>query len=296
MRLAGELGGVVVNADSMQVYADLAILTARPTPEDEARLPHRLFGFLDAAVACSAGLWHRHARRVCREAGVEGRVPVVTGGTGLYLKTFREGLAPVPAIPGAVRSAVRRRLSEAGAGALHGELRDVDPDLAATLSPSDGQRIARGLEVFRATGVALSRWQEGPRRGGWSGPVLQVSLLPPREALMERCDRRFDAMMEAGALEEAARLARRRLDPSLPACRSLGVPSLTAHLDGRLGLDAAVAEAKSATRRYARRQVTWFRHQAPGALVVEAFGFEAAAGRALDGARRFLLTARDHPA
>ena len=295
-RLAGELRGVIVNADSMQVYADLAILTARPSAEDEARLPHRLFGFLDAAVPCSAGIWHQHAFRVCREISDSGRVPILVGGTGLYLRTFRKGLASVPRIPEDVRVRVRRRLAGEGSEALHKELGRIDPDLAAALAPSDGQRIARGVEVFEATGMMLSRWQAPPPEGGWSGPLLQVSLLPPRKAVMERCERRFDAMMAAGALQEAARLAARGLDPSLPALKCLGVASLIAHLEGRATLDRAVKEAKTATRRYAKRQFTWFRHQVPDALALGAFGFGDEAGGVVDKARRFLLTDGDHSA
>ncbi len=296
VRLAGEFGGVIVNADSMQVYADLAILTARPSPGDEARLPHRLFGFLDAAIPCSAGLWHQHAFRICREISDSGCVPILVGGTGLYLKTFREGLASIPLIPEDVRARVRRRLGCEGSEALHNELGRIDPELAAALAPSDGQRIARGIEVFEATGMRLSEWQVPPSEGGWSGPLLQVSLLPPRKALMERCERRFDAMMAAGALEEAARLAARCLDPSLPALKCLGLASLIAHLEGRAALDRAVEEAKTATRRYAKRQFTWFRHQVPDALAFGAFGFGDEAGGVVDEARRFLLTDGDHPA
>ena len=296
VRLAGELGGVIVNADSMQVYADLAILTARPSPEDEVRLPHRLFGFLDAAIPCSAGLWHQHAFRVCREISESGQVPILVGGTGLYLKTFREGLASIPRIPEDVRIRVRRRLGCEGSEALHRELGRIDPDLAAALAPSDGQRVARGIEVFEATGMILSKWQASPPEGSWSGPLLQVSLLPPRKALNERCERRFDAMMAAGALEEAARLAARRLEPSLPALKCLGLASLIAHLEGRATLDRAIEDAKTATRRYAKRQFTWFRHQVPDALALRGFGFADEAGDVIDEVRRFLLTDGDHPA
>ncbi len=295
-RLASDLGGVIVNADSMQVYADLAILTARPSREDEARLPHRLFGFLDAAVRCSAGLWLRHAREACREIAGSGRIPILVGGTGLYLKVFREGLAPVPAVPRSVRSRIRRRLADEGAEALHRHLLECDPDLASTIAPADGQRIARALEVFEATGTRHSLWLARRREGGWDGAAFQVSLLPPRPALMERCDRRFDAMLAAGALEEAARFAARQLDPSLPACRSVGLSSLLAHIEGRLTLAEATDAAKTATRRYARRQYTWFRHQVPDAFEVCAFGFAEEAGDVAGEARRFLLTVSDRPA
>ncbi len=295
MRLAGEVRGAVINADSMQVYADLAILTARPTASDEARCQHHLFGFLDAAIPCSAGLWHRRARSVCLEMASSGRVPIVVGGTGLYLRTFREGLAPIPDIPGDVRESVRQRLSVKGPEALHGDLHRIDPSLAEVLSPTDSQRIARAHEVHEATGTRLSEWMTRSREGGWKGPLWQVSLLPDRGLLFERTASRFDRMMAAGALDEATAFAARGLDPSLPATRCLGLASLTAHLAGRLTLDEACDEAKRATRRYARRQFTWFRHQSPNASLLHAFGDDESARDIIARARHFLSATCDHP-
>ena len=288
MRLAEDVGGVIINADSMQVYADLAILTARPTASDEARCKHHLFGFLDAATPCSAGLWHRRARGICMEVSASGLVPIVVGGTGLYLKTLREGLAPIPDIPGDVRERVRQRLSTKGPEALHADLGRIDPTLAAVLAPNDSQRIARAHEVHEATGTRLSEWMTRSREGGWEGPLWQISLLPDRSLLFERTVARFDRMMAAGALEEAAAFAARRLDPSLPATRCVGLASLTAHLAGRLTLEEACDEAKRATRRYARRQFTWFRHQAGDASSHDAFGDDESAGDIIARARRFL--------
>ena len=288
MRLAEDVGGVIINADSMQVYADLAILTARPTASDEARCKHHLFGFLDAATPCSAGLWHRRARGICMEVSASGLVPIVIGGTGLYLKTFREGLAPIPDIPGDVRERVRQRLSTKGPEALHADLGRIDPTLAAVLAPNDSQRIARAHEVHEATGTRLSEWMTRSREGGWEGPLWQISLLPDRLLLFERTAARFDRMMAAGALEEASAFAARRLDPSLPVTRCVGLASLTAHLAGRLTLEEACDEAKRATRRYARRQFTWFRHQAGDASLLNAFGDDENAGDIIARARRFL--------
>ncbi len=288
MRLAEDVGGVIVNADSMQVYADLAILTARPTASDEARCLHRLFGFLDAATPCSAGLWHRRARGICLEIAASGGVPIVVGGTGLYLRTFREGLAPIPDIPRDVRERVRQRLAMKGPEALHGDLGRIDPDLAAVLSPTDSQRVARAHEVHEATGTRLSEWMTRSREGGWEGPLWQISLLPERSRLFERTAARFDGMMAAGALEEASAFAARRLAPSLPATRCVGLASLTAYLAGRLTLEEACDEAKRATRRYARRQFTWFRHQAEDALLLDSFGDDESAGDIIARARRFL--------
>lgn len=294
MRLADEVGGVIVNADSMQVYADLAILTVRPTPEDEARCQHHLFGFLDAATPCSAGLWHRRARGICQEISSSGRVPIVVGGTGLYLRTFREGLAPIPDIPGDVRERTRQRLAIEGPEALHADLGRIDPFLAAVLSPADSQRIARAHEVHEATGTRLSEWMTRSREGGWQGALWQISLLPDRSHLFERTVARFDRMMAAGALEEAAAFAARRLDPSLPATRCVGLASLTAHLAGRLTLEEACDEAKRATRRYARRQFTWFRHQSGDASLLCAFGDDEGAGDIVARARCFLSASSTH--
>ncbi|MCE2520986.1 MAG: tRNA (adenosine(37)-N6)-dimethylallyltransferase MiaA [Alphaproteobacteria bacterium] len=276
MRLAEEVGGVIINADSMQVYADLAILTARPVASDEARCKHHLFGFLDASTPCSAGLWHRRARGICLEVSSSGRVPIVVGGTGLYLNTFREGLAPIPDIPGDVRERIRQRLSLEGPEALHAELGRTDPSLAAVLFPTDSQRIARAHEVHEATGTRRSEWMTRSREGEWEGPLWQISLLPDRSLLFERAVARFDRMMAVGALEEAAAFRARRLDPSLPATRCVGLASLMAHLSGRLTLDEACDDAKRATRRYARRQFTWFRHQSADASLLHAFGDECA--------------------
>ena len=288
VRLAEEVGGVIVNADSMQVYADLSILTARPTASDEARCKHHLFGFLDAATPCSAGLWHRRARGICLEISASGQVPIVVGGTGLYLKTFREGLAPIPDIPRDVRERVRQRLATRGPEALHADLGRIDPDLAAVLAATDSQRIVRAHEVHEATGTRLSEWMTRSREGGWEGPLWQLSLLPDRSPLFERAVARFDGMMAAGALEEAAAFAARRLAPSLPVTRCVGLASLTAHLDGRLTLEEACEEAKRATRRYARRQFTWFRHQGGAASLLNAFGDDEDAGDVIASARRFL--------
>ena len=287
MRLADAVGGVIVNADSMQVYAGLPILTARPASHDEERCEHRLFGFLDPATPCSAGAWHRRARRICQEISESGRVPVVVGGTGLYLRTFREGLAPIPDIPAGIRDGIRQRLAIEGAAVLHAGLRRIDPALAAVLSPADSQRIARAHEVHEATGTPLSEWMTRSREGGWKGKLWQISLLPDQPLLFERTALRFGRMMAAGALDEAAAFARRCLDPSLPATRCVGLASLTAHLAGRLTLDEACDEAKRATRRYARRQYTWFRHQSRDASLIHGFGDGDSAGDIVARARSF---------
>lgn len=264
--LAQRLGGVVVNADSMQVYAELRVLTARPTPAEEAVLPHFLYGHRRGDQPSSAAAWAEEARAVIEENWAMDRTPVVVGGTGLYFRTLIEGLAPVPEIPDAVRQSVRDRLTEEGPEALHQELRVLDPELAARLAPGDSQRIARALEVAEATKRPLSEWQRLPPTGGLGGradvEITALALIPPRDLLHERCDRRLEIMVrEEGALDEVKALLTHGYDPALPVMKALGVPEFAAHLRGELDLDEAIFRAQAATRQYAKRQCTWFRNQ-----------------------------------
>jgi tRNA dimethylallyltransferase len=264
LELAQRLDGVIINTDSMQVYRDLRILTARPTPEEEASVPHRLYGHVDAAVNYSAGAWVGDAASVLAEARAERRLPIFVGGTGLYFKALTRGLSAVPPIPAAIRDAVRARLDRDGVEALHAELARRDPSSAERLKPRDRTRIARALEVVEATGRSLTDWH---REG--LPPLLPESefsalfLAPDRDALYARIDARFDAMLKAGALEEVARLAARQLDPLLPAMKAHGVPALIRHLKGEITLDEAATVGRADTRHYAKRQFTWFRHQLP---------------------------------
>ena len=249
--------GVIVNADASQVYADLRILSARPSPEEEARVPHRLYGVVDGSVACSAADWAAHARAAIGEAHASGRTPVLVGGTGLYIRTLLDGIAPVPEIPEAVRADVRA-LDDP-----HTALSTEDPAMAAKLRPSDRQRSARALEVKRATGRSLADWHAATEGGIAADVDLRAHVVEiDREQLYARCDRRFDAMLAAGALDEVAALARRGLSPQLPVMKALGVPPLLRHLAGDLPLAEAAETARRETRRYAKRQLTWFRHQA----------------------------------
>jgi tRNA dimethylallyltransferase len=253
--MAAARRGTIINADASQVYADLAILSARPGAEETSRAPHRLFGTIDGVQSCSAARWAALARAAVEEAWAEGRVPLLVGGTGLYLKTLLDGIADVPAIPAALREQVRALDGPALRTALEAE----DPAMAARLHPHDRQRTARALEVRRATGRSLADWQQAATGGLRNEVRLEVHLrLPPREALYAACDARFDAMIASGALAEVARLAARRLSPALPVMKALGVPPLLAHLEGKLPLADAVAIAKLETRRYAKRQLTWF--------------------------------------
>jgi len=262
--LARTHGGVIINTDSMQVYRDLCTITARPTPEEEAQVPHRLYGHVDAAVNCSAGMWVTDAERTLAEVRAEGRLPIFIGGSGLYFKALTRGLSAVPAIPPEVRDAVRARLERDGPEALHEELRRRDPVSAERLKPRDRSRIARALEVIEATGRSLTDWhREGLPPLLPPDQVTAVFLAPEREQLYRRIDARFGTMLENGALEEVRRLAGRRLDPLLPAMKAHGVPALIRHLVGELSLEDAAAIGRLDTRRYAKRQFTWFRHQLP---------------------------------
>jgi tRNA dimethylallyltransferase len=264
LELAQKTGGVVINTDSMQVYRDLRIITARPTVEEEARVPHRLYGHVDASVNFSAGAWVADAAKVLAEARAEKRLAVFIGGSGLYFKALTRGLSAVPPIPAEVREGVRARLERDGVETLHAELARRDPVSAERLKPRDRTRIARALEVVEATGRALPDWH---REG--LPPLLPRSeftalfLAPERDQLYARIDARFGAMLDAGALEEVAALAARKLDPLLPAMKAHGVPALIRYLRGEITREQAAEIGRADTRHYAKRQFTWFRHQLP---------------------------------
>ena len=260
LRLAEAHDGVVINADAMQVYRDLAILTARPGPDALARAPHALYGVLDAAERGSAASWRDRAARAIDSALADGRAPIVVGGTGLYLRALMHGLAPVPRVPGEVTRAVAARRGKLGPAAFHAKLARADPEMAARLAPGDSQRCIRALAVIEATGKSLAHWQRRPA-GSVAYRFRATVILPDRATLYAACDARLEAMIEAGALGEVRALMARRLDANLPAMKSLGVRELAAVNDGTLTLAAAVAAAQAATRRYAKRQTTWFRHQ-----------------------------------
>jgi tRNA dimethylallyltransferase len=262
LELAEARGGVLINADASQVYADLPILSAGPSAAERARVPHRLFGTIDGAIACTAAHWAGLARAEIEAAWRGGRVPILVGGTGLYLRTLLDGIAPVPGIDRAVRQQVR----ELPPAEVRASLAAEDPSMAARLHPNDAQRNARALEVVRSTGRSLADWQAAPPEGGLAGDVTLEPLVidRPRDELVARIDARVDAMWAAGALAEVERLAARGLSPTLPVMRAIGVPPLLAHLSGVLSADAAVARWKLDTRQYAKRQATWLRNQLAG--------------------------------
>jgi tRNA dimethylallyltransferase len=288
---AVEFRGTVINADSMQVYRELRLLTARPTPEDEARVPHRLFGVLPAAEVCSAGRWLAMAADVIVAARTQGRLPIVVGGTGLYLKALTNGLAPVPEVAEAVRGAARALHRRLGGDAFRDALARLDPVAAARLPAGDSQRLVRAYEVAAATGRTLADWQrQAPAIPAVDARFATIVLSPPREDLYAAVDARFDAMIAAGALDEVRALVALGLDPALPAMKAVGVKELAAHLRGEIDLERACAAAKKATRNFAKRQRTWLRHQLdPDEQAFEQYS-ERIYPKMLSFIRQFLLT------
>lgn len=271
LALAERLGGMVINTDSMQVYRELRVLTARPTPEEEARAPHLLYGFVAAREGYSAGRYLQDAERAIAQAKERGRLPIFVGGTGLYFKALLEGLSPIPPIPSDIRAHWRSEAQRIGAEALHEVLRQRDAEMATRLRPSDPQRIVRALEVLDATGRSLAEWQSLPGQGVLSEEeTVRLVLLPDRAELYQRCDVRFDAMLRNGALDEVAHLRDLQLDPELPVMTAHGVPHLMAALAGRIDLETAAARAKADTRHYAKRQFTWIRRNMQSWMRVDA--------------------------
>ena len=263
LRLARLIGADIVNADSMQLYADLQVLTARPAREETLLAPHHLFGVADAADGWSVGRWLDAARAVLADIALWRRPAVVVGGTGLYFRALTQGLADVPPVPRAVTDRLEREAGAAGELALRPRLAALDPAAEARISRGDAQRLLRALAVAEHTGRPLSAWQADTEPAlppsDWRAMVLE----PPRETLYPACDARLAAMFDAGAVEEVAALHARRLDPGLPAMKAVGVREITQHLEGRLTRDQALARAQQETRRYAKRQLTWFRNQTP---------------------------------
>lgn len=263
---ARELGGVVVNADSMQVYRELAIVTARPNAAAMAAVPHRLYGVLSARDVCSAGRWRAMALAEIDAAQDKGKLPILAGGTGLYLEALRDGLAPVPAIPDGVREQARALLLAEDGHALHSRLAKIDHAAAAALRPSDRQRIIRAWQVMTATGRSILDWQ----REGRDDDAIDLTtflFLPDRATLYAACDRRFEEMIAAGAVDEVKALLMLGLDPGLPAMKAVGVREIAAYLHGEIGRAEMIARGQQATRNYAKRQYTWFRHRVPAARI-----------------------------
>ena len=261
LRLAEKGGGEIVNADAMQVYRDLRIITARPSAADETRAPHHLYGAVDGAERCSAGRWARMAARIIEDIRARGANAIIVGGTGLYFRALEEGLSPIPEISPEFRAQATLRRDALGPEAFREEVVSRD-DAMARLPAGDAQRLIRAWEVFEATGQKLSDFQALPRAPLISSPAQRIIIEPPREALYAQCDARAAAMMSEGAIEEVARLRERGLDADLPIMKALGVPEVSAFLADEMDEAACLAALQQATRRFAKRQLTWFRNQA----------------------------------
>jgi tRNA dimethylallyltransferase len=260
LALAEQIGGVIVNADSAQIYRDLKVLSAAPTEDELRRAEHRLYAIQDGALPCSAAEWAELAKVEIAGIHAGGRTPILVGGTGLYLRTLLEGIAPVPAIDAEVRARVRATPTADN----YARLRSIDSGAAARLKPRDSARVSRALEVILSTGRTLAEWQQ-EREGGIVAEVelKALILLPPRKWLYARCDERFAHMIDQGAVTEVETLIARKLNPNLPVMRAIGVRELSSYLLGQATLDEAIAAGQRATRRYAKRQYTWFAHQPP---------------------------------
>jgi tRNA dimethylallyltransferase len=299
MDIAEAIGGAIVNADSMQIYRELRILTARPSIEDEARIPHYLYGVLPATEPCSAALWAQMCHKAIADIQAQKLVPVIVGGTGLYFRALIEGLAPVPQIPAETREAVRQMLKEHGPQYLHDRLHSLDPPMAARLNPGDSHRLSRALEVFEGTGRSLLDWQMEKPQGGLletmgSDDILKFALLPPRDALYERCNTRLRQMVEDwAALDELSAFLAEEPDRGLPLMKALGVPQLAAYLAGEQDLETALSEAQAATRQYAKRQLTWFRNQCRDWHMIDAQYSESYFEKIFSFVKPFLLTMKD---
>lgn len=268
LAIAQKYNAVIINADSMQVYAAIPVLSAQPSATDKATISHLLYGMMPSNETCSAGMWVSQAKEAIDTAHGEGKLPIIVGGTGLYLKALIEGLSPVPAISDSVRDYSRALLAELGNEAFHAMLKERDPLMAAKLNPGDSQRMARSLEVIEQTGISLLKWQQiSPTSFYDRAQFVECSIIPPREVLYANCNNRFLTMLEQGALQEVEQLMKENLLPSLPVMKALGVHELSEYLAGRLTKEEAITQAQTATRHYAKRQLTWCRNQMPHSRV-----------------------------
>lgn len=291
LEIAGELGGEIVNADSMQIYADLPVITARPAAEDVARTPHHLYGVLGMAERCSAGEWRSRALETIREIHGRDATPIIVGGTGLYLRALMTGLHTMPDVSADLRESLNRRLQAEGAPALHAELLASDPETAEGLNAADGQRIVRALEILMHTGRGLRSWQAGDTEDAPADlRFVTLALVPPREDLYATANDRFDRMLRVGAIDEVASLLERSPPPDFPLLKAVGVPPIRAFLGGDIDRERLKELGKRDTRRYAKRQMTWFRHQFIPQIPIETKYSEINLDRIFSKIRNLLLT------
>ena len=261
LALAKHFNGAVINADSMQVYAEMQILTARPTEQEMEGIPHFLYGHVPAAQVYNTGQWVKDALQAVVDVEADGCLPILVGGTGLYFRALTQGLADIPDIPKDIRAGLRQRLSAEGAETLHAELKGFDPESYQRLHPTDPQRILRAHEVYQATDKSLTAWQQAPVTPPLTGRLARILLMPDRQWLYDRCDQRFEQMLEQGAMDEAKQMQKLELGSDLPATKALGLSEMLAMQAGRLDIADATAMAQQRTRNYAKRQMTWFRNQ-----------------------------------
>ncbi|RCK32110.1 tRNA delta(2)-isopentenylpyrophosphate transferase [Thalassospira xiamenensis] len=289
--LAEAFDGVVINADSMQVYKALRVLSARPDDSEIALAPHRLYGVLSGREACSAGKWRDMAMAEIAECHAKGKLPIITGGTGMYLNALTEGIAPIPDIPAGIRQQVTADLEKAGHQAFFNDFAKRDPDTAATLDPSNTQRLIRAAEVLAGTGRGLAAWHHEPMVTPPDGMFFKkLCYMPPRDILYDRCNRRFDLMIEQGAIEEVSGLLAENLPETAPVMKAVGVREIAAYLAGEIDLETAKEKSQRETRRYAKRQLTWFRHQMSDKEIIDAQYSESLADKLRNDVHQFLLT------
>ncbi len=289
--LAEAFDGVVINADSMQVYRELRVLSARPNDSEIARAPHRLYGVLSGREACSAGKWRDMAMAEIAECHAKGKLPIITGGTGMYLNALTEGIAPIPDIPAGIRQQITADLEKAGHQAFFNDFAKRDPHTAATLDPSNTQRLIRAAEVLAGTGRGLAAWHHEPMVTPPEGMVFKkLCYMPPRDILYDRCNRRFDLMIEQGAIEEVRGLLAENLPETAPVMKAVGVREIAAYLAGQIDLETAKEKSQRETRRYAKRQLTWFRHQMSDKEIIDAQYSESLADKLRNDVHQFLLT------
>jgi tRNA dimethylallyltransferase len=289
--LADAFDGVVINADSMQVYEELRVLSARPDESETARAPHRLYGVLSGREACSAGKWREMAMAEIADCHANGKLPIITGGTGMYLNALTQGIAPIPDVPARIRDAVTHDLEDLGHIAFFEKFARDDPETAATLDGSNTQRLIRAAEVFAHTGRGLASWHKEPViTPPENMKFVKLCYMPPRDILYDRCNRRFDLMIEQGAIEEVQRLLAMGLPPSAPVMKAVGVRELGTYLAGEIDLAEAKEKSQRETRRYAKRQLTWFRHQMTDKEIIDAQYSESLAAKMRHDVNQFLLT------
>lgn len=289
--LAEAFDGVVINADSMQVYKELRVLSARPDESETARAPHRLYGVLSGREACSAGKWRDIAMAEIAKCHAKGKLPIITGGTGMYLNALTEGIAPIPDIPAGIRQQITDDLEKAGHQAFFNDFAKRDPDTAATLDPSNTQRLIRAAEVLAGTGRGLADWHHEPMvRPPECMVFKKLCYMPQRDILYDRCNRRFDLMIEQGAIEEVHGLLAENPPETAPVMKAVGVREIAAYLAGEIDLEAAKEKSQRETRRYAKRQLTWFRHQMSDKEIIDTQYSESLADKLRNDVHQFLLT------